>query len=329
MRVKQQGSGAVLRADLTQWRTTTLKRYQQHINQDDDGIIVPSQNPEYEAKFASTYLPRKLRLKLDDNLFVDINGQLKEKTNLVHSPIVGWAYDGAPIYGPYGHDTPTGGVIRRLVSSYTVNLKPNRSSVSDFSLGSFVEDYDYTADGDLDKYNGRYCKTPEYPNGVYAYFCTIQDADGSVSPFIGSREPSFPYVLNGFKFKKVEMNGQPLTLQDMPILNSGNILRNTLPYRLGFVGSDYDYLVSKNIDDTELLIKTISTSGIGSVTVLSPGIDYKVKDRISFNNSESGGRGASAKVRTLVGKGITEVTYNQTTVDHIAFDFKNMDRDWR
>ena len=118
------------------------------------------------------------------------------------------------------------------------------------------------------------------------------------------------------------MNGQPLTLQDMPILNSGNILRNTLPYRLGFVGSDYDYLVSKNIDDTELLIKTISTSGIGSVTVLSPGIDYKVKDRISFNNSESGGRGASAKVRTLVG-GITEVTYNQTTVDHIAFDFKN------
>ena len=32
VRVKQQGSGAVFRADLTQWRTTTLKRYQQHIN---------------------------------------------------------------------------------------------------------------------------------------------------------------------------------------------------------------------------------------------------------------------------------------------------------
>ena len=57
VRVKQQGSGAVLRADLTQWKTTTLKRYQKHINQDDDGIIVSSQNPEYEAKFASTYLP--------------------------------------------------------------------------------------------------------------------------------------------------------------------------------------------------------------------------------------------------------------------------------
>ena len=323
VRVKQQGSGAVFRADLTQWKTTTLKRYQSHINQNDDGIIVSSQNPEYEAKFASTYLPRKLRLKLDDNIFVDINGQLKENTTLSHSPIVGWAYDGAPIYGPYGHNTSTGGTIRRLISSYTVNLKSNRPSVSNFVLGSFIEDYDYTADGDLDKYNGRFCKTPEFPNGVYAYFCTIQDADGSLSPFIGSREPSFPYVLNGFKFKKVETNGQPLTLQDMPILNSGNILRNTLPYKLGFLSSDYDYLVSKNIDDTELLVKTIATSGIGSVNILSPGIDYKVRDRISFNNSESGGRGASAKVKTLVGKGVTEINYNTTTVDHIAFDFKN------
>ena len=113
-----------------------------------------------------------------------------------------------------------------------------------------------------------------------------KDADGSTSPFIGSREPTFPYILNGFKFKKVEMNGQPLSLQDMPILNSGNVLRNTYPYKLGFVGSDYDYLVSNNIDDTELLIKTISSSGIGSVNILSTGTGYKINDRISFNNSE-------------------------------------------
>ena len=38
----------------------------------------------------------------------------------------------------------------------------------------------------------------------------MQDADGSVSPFIGSREPTFPYVLNGFKFKKVEMKSKGL-----------------------------------------------------------------------------------------------------------------------
>ena len=46
VRIKQQGSGAVFRADLTQWNLTTLKRYQKHIKVEDDGIIVPSQNPE-------------------------------------------------------------------------------------------------------------------------------------------------------------------------------------------------------------------------------------------------------------------------------------------
>ena len=126
-------------------------------------------------------------------------------------------------------------------------------------------------------YNGRFCKTPEYPNGVYAYFCTIGDQDGGTSPFRTSRPPEFPYILNGYKFKKVKMNGQPLSLQNMSVLNSGELLRNTLPYKLGFVGAKYDYLVSDNIDDTELLIKTIATSGIGSVNVLTPGVEYKVK----------------------------------------------------
>ena len=324
VRVKQQGSGAVFRADLKQWRTTTVNRYSKSINQDDDGIIIPSQNTEYGLKFVSTYLPRKLRLQLDDNLFVDINGQLKENTQLVHSPIIGWAYDGCPIYGPYGYDTPTGGIIRRITSSYTANTKSDRPPVStEYPLGFFVEDFDYTADGDLDEYNGRFCKTPEFPDGVYAYFCTISDANGTSSPFIGSREPVFPYILNGFRFKKIEMNGKPLSLQNMSILNSGDILRNTLPYKLGFLASDYDYFVSDSIEDTELFVKTIATSGISSVNILSPGVEYKVGDRVVFDNAGSGGSGASAKVKTLVGSGITEITYNQTTIDHIAFDYKN------
>jgi len=40
--------------------------------------------------------------------------------------------------------------------------------------------------GDLDKRNGRYCKTPDYPNGTYAYFITEDD----------NGDPAFPYMLN-------------------------------------------------------------------------------------------------------------------------------------
>ena len=39
----------------------------------------------------------------------------------------------------------------------------------------FVEDYHYDNSGDLDEHNGRFAKTKEFPNGVYAYHATIDD----------------------------------------------------------------------------------------------------------------------------------------------------------
>lgn len=64
---------------------------------------------------------------------------------------------------------------------------------TEFVIGRYLEDYDSLAalgkvqgtDFDLDLYNGRFCVTPEFPNGTYAYFITIE-ADGT---------PKFPYAL--------------------------------------------------------------------------------------------------------------------------------------
>ena len=64
--------------------------------------------------------------------------------------------------------------VRRMVSGYTQVSKGNRPPVGVFPAGTFINDFIYTADGDLDEFNGRFCKTPEFPDGVYAYFCTIQ-----------------------------------------------------------------------------------------------------------------------------------------------------------
>ena len=60
-----------------------------------------------------------------------------------------------------------------------------------YPLGHYIEDYDYLGhhgltlsfDFDLDEHNGRFCKTPEYPDGTYAYFVSI-DALGT---------PTYPY----------------------------------------------------------------------------------------------------------------------------------------
>jgi hypothetical protein len=60
-----------------------------------------------------------------------------------------------------------------------------------YAVGHYLEDYDYLgdlgktqgADFDLDSYNGRFCVTPEFPSGTYAYFVAIE-TDGT---------PKFPY----------------------------------------------------------------------------------------------------------------------------------------
>ena len=53
-------------------------------------------------------------------------------------------------------------------------------------MGSSIEDYGYTSGyGDLDYYNGRYCVTPEYPSGTYAYFVAVNS----------SYVPQYPYVI--------------------------------------------------------------------------------------------------------------------------------------
>ena len=60
-----------------------------------------------------------------------------------------------------------------------------------YPLGHYVEDYDYLghlgftlgSDFDLDEHNGRYCKTPEYPDGIYAYFVSIDALGTPIYPY--------------------------------------------------------------------------------------------------------------------------------------------------
>jgi len=313
------GVGAKLTADVTKWQVDFVQKYKDSINENDDGVILASQNENYGLKFVHSYLSRKLRLSLNDNIEDDFS----EKSTVAHSPIVGWAYDGCPIYGPYGYSSPTGGAIRRLTPSYTLATKSNRPPTSIYSLGFFINDWEYTADGDLDEYNGRFCKTPEFPDGVYAYFCTIEATDSSDSPFTNTREPLFPYVLNGYKHEVNPFNLNPSSIQNISLINNGTLVRNTYPYKFGFKSSAYDYLTTNNLEDTQITVRNIIRTGIGSVSVVVPGIDYKVNDPITFNNINSGGQSASAVVKTLVGKGVSSISFTETEVNNITFTIEN------
>lgn len=112
----------------------------------------------------------------------------------VHSPLIGFAADGFPIYGAYGYRNVDGtGPIVRMKSSYSLNsgtaraLGPNVSAT--YPLGYFREDYQYTANSSanpdyLDEHNGRFCITPEYPNGIYCYFATVNEKWNSTYPYV-------------------------------------------------------------------------------------------------------------------------------------------------
>ncbi|WP_233216565.1 YHYH protein [Blastopirellula marina] len=95
-----------------------------------------------------------------------------------HSPIVGWAADGFPIYALYGYqdaNNPQSEIVE-LEPSY--RLKKGRRPTGEGNPGgtydgTFLADYEYGKGlGDLDECNGRFAVTPDYPEGTYAYYLT-------------------------------------------------------------------------------------------------------------------------------------------------------------
>jgi hypothetical protein len=174
--------------------------------------------------------PLGLRYQLGDH--VDYNATTNTYTEsstplTKHSPIVAWASDGLPVYGPHGFSDPndansavrrmTSGFVLRNGSNGTTNLASSgrttlpawaarvqtRSATlatnqygpavsATFGLGKYIEDFDYLGDlgftqgthFDLNEQNVRFCVTPEFPSGTWAYFTTI-NADNT---------PAYPYT---------------------------------------------------------------------------------------------------------------------------------------
>jgi hypothetical protein len=110
-----------------------------------------------------------------------------------HSPLIGFAYDGFPIYGAYAYANSDGsGGITRMISSYELNnsatTRTNGPTINaTYFNGYFREDYTYnsahTEDFYLDEHNGRFAKTPEFPNGTYAYYATVDENHNSAYPY--------------------------------------------------------------------------------------------------------------------------------------------------
>ena len=142
-----------------------------------------------------------------------------------HSPLIGYAYDGYPIYGAYGYKNSdgTGGIVR-IKSGYQLrnisqrDTDPDGNPVSSgptvsttYPLGYFREDYEFVShpgeEDYLDEHNGRICNTPEYPNGTYAYFATVDANWNSAYPYVVG--PTFYGVYANASINSI---GEPVTV---------------------------------------------------------------------------------------------------------------------
>ena len=140
-----------------------------------------------------------------------------------HSPLIGWAFDGFPIYAVYGYSDPSDPESEVVEMTSSFRLKEGDRPAPPQGPGgshdgSFVEDYEYIDGlGTLDECNGRYTKTPDFPDGTYAYFLSKKwpivlrnyrgtpPSGGPPGPPPGHKKVKYPAYTHGvFKKPKAE-----------------------------------------------------------------------------------------------------------------------------
>ena len=304
----------------------------------DDGVLTTSSFGNYGIQYSHIFAPRYLRSRLIPS---DSEGAKKygasdlpfnrvEINSPNHSPIIGWAYDGNPIYGPYGYSTKSGGVAVRMKSGYynDASLRANRPP--NYPAGYFVEDFTYYRSDDdtvLDENNGRYCVTPEFPKGTYAYFTTISDTVEDSGPFRDYKKPIFPYLIGDNYFSvPSKFNLDKDSNQDEFDLNNSDYKRNTSLYNFFDKSVRYPYITLPNDLEQKVKIRTISKGKVNKIKVLNGGDFYKVGDRLVFDQTDSGGSGIAAKVSFVEGKEITSIEneHSETQVEIYPTDRKGI-----
>lgn len=318
--------------------------------------------------------PIALRYQLGDH--VDYNATTNRYTESTapvtkHSPILGWAADGLPIYGPYGYSIPTDASsgVRRMVSGFvlrdgtnnTANLAvtyrstlpawaariQNRSTIlatnqwahfvdDSYALGHYIEDFDYLGDlgfnqgthFDLNEQNVRFCVTPEFPAGTWAYFTTINANGTPAYPYTTGRQyygtPSGGAVTSITETVTTHFKGGPNKNETLnaPALNGSNVVLTWS----GVEGGTYTVETSPDLTTWTALTPTVTATGDDAVQATETGAATNTSrfyrttraalatfDNTGFNYTQTGG-GGGGTTTTAPGGSATRGTTVTVTI---------------
>ena len=281
-------------------------------------------DPAYAHQAGSNYhyhaQPIALRHQLGDHVDYDPATKLYSEKNTPaerHSPIVAWAQDGLPVYGPYGYSDPmdTASGIRRMTSGFVLrdgnhgttaittrqilpawaarvqnrdaNLPANRYGPNvgaNYLLGHYIEDFDYLGDlgftqgihFDLNEQNVRFCVTPEYPSGTWAYFTPIL-ADGTpVFPYTTGRQffgsPTGGAVTSITEPVATAVIAGPLKADTAHRVEVDNARADATLTWSGVEGGTYEILASGDLLQWHALTPAVTAIGDDRVSATEPGV---------------------------------------------------------
>lgn len=294
--VEPVGKNAAATASIKKWVYNRYEKLQSNLDSD-NGTVFPNFNPSRNYGYAYVANPLTVRKRSYTSL-----ASFTSNDGTVHSPIIGYAYDGNPIYGPFGYSDPTDSTsnIARIQSGY--QLKGSRSQGPDtgrYPLGTFIDDYKWvpsvnSGKTELDQNNGRFCVTPDYPNGVYAYFITVDSNDN----------PVFPYIL-GTNFYSLPVDSN----------YNSEISQDDIPLNLKTIRTDNS---QRNGSEFIGLIQDVNSGNISSGYVEYSLPNFSPGNEVYLNNNQTEGFGASIVVNDVTGKPVTSIESVQTKATKLS-----------
>lgn len=188
-----------------------------------------------------------------------------------HSPLIGYTYDGFPIYGAYGYANTDGtGGVARMKTSYSLRNITTRTTYANgssvtagppvsatYPLGYFREDYEFISNAGqdyLDVHNGRFCVTPEYPNGIYCYFATVDANWNSAYPYVVG--PTFYGTKTGAKVTSIT--------ETVTVYNPSNNISENAPVEVKVFPNPSNDVLMVQISDLiteDIVLKLVDLNG--------------------------------------------------------------------
>ena len=283
-------SGASAIPVLKEWNFNRFEKNKKNLD-DNYGYVFENYNALLEHGYAHIGNPKALRVQLNDNLSISDT----VPSVLSHSPILGFAYDGNPIYCPYGYEDPldSSSSISRMTSSYVLNNSRTQGPPTrTYPLGSFINDYIYRHNsGSLDENNGRFCVTPDYPEGTYAYFLTID----------ASQKPVFPYFV-GKNFYSL-----PVDSNYNSNINQNDVPKSARRFFIPGMPGNGDGLIAK--------ISDVNSGSVERIQIDSSSNNFSVNSNLYFNNRGTDGFDAEAIVSSVNGR---NVNYLESKEDKVV-----------